>query len=81
MYSICLFLQLCPGIVLHSFLLKDDIVLQFKVDEFTSETIMVKRLKMTILFVAEINCGWPQPFWNGYLIGQETNVGSIIFFR
>ncbi|KAK3589286.1 hypothetical protein CHS0354_008348 [Potamilus streckersoni] len=28
----------------------------------------------------EINCGWPGPFWNGYLIGHKTTVGATIFF-
>lgn len=28
----------------------------------------------------EINCGWPSPFYNGYLIGHKTTVGSTIFF-
>ncbi|XP_053381384.1 protein lev-9-like isoform X3 [Mercenaria mercenaria] len=28
----------------------------------------------------EINCGWPGPFYNGYLIGHKTTVGSTIFF-
>ncbi|XP_060600174.1 protein lev-9-like isoform X1 [Ruditapes philippinarum] len=28
----------------------------------------------------EINCGWPGPFFNGYLIGHKTTVGSTIFF-
>ena len=32
-------------------------------------------------FLLEINCGWPKPFYNGYLIGQDTTVGAIIFFR
>ena len=32
-------------------------------------------------FVSEINCGWPGPFYNGYLIGHKTTVGATIFFR
>lgn len=28
----------------------------------------------------EVDCGWPGPFYNGFLLGQKTNVGSIIFF-
>ncbi|KAL4219179.1 hypothetical protein ACF0H5_021761 [Mactra antiquata] len=28
----------------------------------------------------EINCGWPGPFYNGYLIGHQTTVGGTIFF-
>ncbi|XP_052789472.1 protein lev-9-like isoform X4 [Mya arenaria] len=28
----------------------------------------------------EINCGWPTPFYNGYLIGHDTSVGGTLFF-
>lgn len=28
----------------------------------------------------EVDCGWPGPFYNGFLLGQKTNVGSVIFF-
>jgi hypothetical protein len=34
-----------------------------------------------IVFITEVDCGWPGPFYNGFLLGQKTNVGSIIFFR
>ncbi|XP_063422165.1 protein lev-9-like isoform X1 [Mytilus trossulus] len=28
----------------------------------------------------EVNCGWPKHFDNGYLLGQKTSVGSVIFY-
>ncbi|KAL5013077.1 hypothetical protein ScPMuIL_011628 [Solemya velum] len=28
----------------------------------------------------EINCGWPGAFNNGYLIGDKTTVGAVVFF-
>ncbi|CAC5402022.1 unnamed protein product [Mytilus coruscus] len=28
----------------------------------------------------EVSCGWPKPFYNGYLLGQKTSVGSVIFY-
>ncbi|KAK3087662.1 hypothetical protein FSP39_008882 [Pinctada imbricata] len=29
---------------------------------------------------AEIKCEWPNKFWNGYVLGEKTHVGSTVFF-
>ncbi|XP_056011038.1 sushi, von Willebrand factor type A, EGF and pentraxin domain-containing protein 1-like isoform X5 [Ostrea edulis] len=29
---------------------------------------------------AEIDCGWPKNFWNGYVLGEKTTLGSTLFF-
>nr|XP_022326524.1 protein lev-9-like isoform X1 [Crassostrea virginica] len=29
---------------------------------------------------AEIDCGRPKNFWNGYVLGEETTLGSTLFF-
>lgn len=28
----------------------------------------------------EIDCGWPKNFWNGYVLGEKTTLGSTLFF-
>ncbi|XP_069119974.1 protein lev-9-like [Argopecten irradians] len=28
----------------------------------------------------EVNCRWPEPFYNGYVLGETTTVGSELFF-
>lgn len=33
------------------------------------------------VYKAEIDCGWPKNFWNGYVLGEKTTLGSTLFFR
>ena len=34
-----------------------------------------------LVYKAEIDCGRPKNFWNGYVLGEETTLGSTLFFR
>ena len=33
-----------------------------------------------ISLLTVIDCGWPGPLYNGYLIGETTTAASVIFF-
>lgn len=44
-------------------------------------TASYKYRMVCFVYKAEIDCGWPKNFWNGYVLGEKTTLGSTLFFR